>query len=162
MPSGLFFIRKAASLAAIGILFSGFVPAEAGAEEPAAVQQSGSAGASGTLMNPAIAVDGLFALALFNRTTPTGFQGGHDPHINGFNIQQVELTFGANVDPYFRADANIVLTTEGVEIEEAYATTLGLPAGFQIKAGQFLTAYGRFNPTHPHTWDFANMPLVNG
>jgi len=32
----------------------------------------------------------------------------------------------------------------------------------QIKGGQFFDAFGRLNPTHPHTWDFADSPLVNG
>ena len=32
----------------------------------------------------------------------------------------------------------------------------------QLKAGQFFSAFGRINPTHPHTWDFADAPLVAG
>jgi hypothetical protein len=113
-------------------------------------------------MNPDIGVDGLFALSQFSKDPPVVFEGGHDPKVNGFNIQQVELTFASNVDPYLRADAALVLTSEGIEIEEAYATTLGLPLDLQLKAGQFFTAFGRFNPTHPHAWDFANKPLVMG
>jgi hypothetical protein len=31
-----------------------------------------------------------------------------------------------------------------------------------LKAGQFFADFGRLNPTHPHTWDFADSPLVNG
>ena len=31
-----------------------------------------------------------------------------------------------------------------------------------MKGGQFFAAFGRINPTHPHTWDFADTPLVNG
>ena len=30
----------------------------------------------------------------------------------------MELTFNSNVDPYFRADANLVLTAEGIETEQ--------------------------------------------
>lgn len=116
----------------------------------------------GSLMNPDLAVDGLFSLSQFSQSDPLVFDNGHDPRQSGFNIQQVELTFGANVDPTFRADASIVLTPAGVEIEEAYATTTALPAGFQVKAGQFFTAFGRHNPQHPHAWDFANKPLVLG
>src|SRR6185295_6008189 len=54
------------------------------------------------------------------------------------------------------------LTSEGIEIEEAYATSLEFPANLQLKAGQFLTAVGRHNPTHPHAWDFVDIPLVSG
>lgn len=50
----------------------------------------------------------------------------------------------------------------GVEIEEVYATTTSLPANLQLRAGQFLTRFGRFNPTHPHTWDFVDQPLIIG
>jgi hypothetical protein len=28
--------------------------------------------------------------------------------------------------------------------------------------GQYFTEFGRINPTHPHTWDFADQPLVAG
>jgi hypothetical protein len=133
------------------------------AEEPIAPTGTPSQArpAGGGLTNPDIGLDGLFALAHFNRENPVTY-GGHDPKATGFNLQQVELSFASNVDPYLRADANIVLLASGIEIEEAYATTLGLPWGFQLKAGQFLTAVGRHNPTHPHAWGWANRPLVMG
>lgn len=50
----------------------------------------------------------------------------------------------------------------GVEVEEAYATTLALPGGLQMRAGQFLTRFGRKNPTHPHAWKLLDQPLVLG
>ena len=40
--------------------------------------------------------------------------------------------------------------------------TTSLPYGLQIKAGQFFDAFGRINATHPHTWEFADSPIVNG
>jgi len=48
-----------------------------------------------------------------------------------------------------------------VEIEEAYLTTLDLPFNLQIEAGQFFTEFGRLNPTHPHSWDFVDQPVIN-
>ena len=113
-------------------------------------------------LNPAMSVDALFSLTQFSQREPITFDGGHDPHQHGFNLQQVELTYGANVDPYFRADAALVLTPEGIEIEEAYGTTLGLPGNLQFKVGQFFTSFGRHNVSHPHGWDFADKPLVLG
>src|SRR5262249_2412533 len=85
--------------------------------------------------------------------------GGHDPKNRGFTVQNAELTFSGVVDPYLRGDANIVLQIdEGgdttIELEEIYLTTLELPYNLQLKAGQFFNAFGRLNPTHPHTWDF--------
>ncbi len=93
--------------------------------------------------------------------------GGHDPSQRGVSLQNVEAVFEGAVDPYFRGQANLVveLTPDGetiVELEEAYATTTALPWNLQVKAGQFLTEFGRLNPTHPHTWDFVDQPLVNG
>ena len=87
-------------------------------------------------------------------------RGAHDPHHNGFTLQQLELFTSANVDPYLHFDATLVFTPDHIEIEEAFATTLALPANLQLRAGQFLTRFGRLNPTHPHQWHFLNQPLV--
>jgi hypothetical protein len=91
--------------------------------------------------------------------------GGHDPNRNGFTVQNVELTIGAAVDPYFNAQANIIflIDAEGetvVELEEAFFTTTGLPWGLQVKGGQFYTEFGRQNPLHPHAWSFVDQPVV--
>ncbi len=95
-----------------------------------------------------------------------GLQAGHhDPNRNGFTLQNAELFLGGSVDPYFDAQANVtlVIDREGetvVELEEAFATTRSLPAGLQIKAGQFYTEFGRANPMHPHRWDFVDQPVI--
>ncbi|MDP2343217.1 MAG: zinc-regulated TonB-dependent outer membrane receptor [Deltaproteobacteria bacterium] len=88
--------------------------------------------------------------------------GEHDPSRTGFKLQQLELALGASVDPVFRFDANIVFKTDGVEIEEAYATTTSLPFNLQVRGGQFLTHFGRINEQHPHAWSFLDQPLVMG
>lgn len=88
--------------------------------------------------------------------------GGHDPNRTGFTFQQLEMHLDSNVDPYLRLDANLVFSPFGVEVEEAYATTLDLPAHLQVRAGQFLTRFGRANATHPHSWHFVDQPLVLG
>ncbi|HJN77227.1 MAG TPA: zinc-regulated TonB-dependent outer membrane receptor [Myxococcota bacterium] len=119
-----------------------------------------SAFAQGNALNPDIAFIADIAAAGFSGDPLQ--TGAHDPQQNGFNLQQLELSVGQAVDPYFRFDGNIVFAQFGVEIEEVYATTLGLPGGTQIRAGQFLTRFGRHNPTHPHTWDFADQPWVTG
>jgi hypothetical protein len=93
--------------------------------------------------------------------------GGHDPKNRGFTLQNAELTFSGVVDPYLRGDANIVLQIDEkgattIELEEAYLTTLEFPWNLQLKAGQFFNAFGRINPTHPHTWDFVDQPVIVG
>src|SRR5262249_43236217 len=50
----------------------------------------------------------------------------------------------------------------GVEVEEAYFTTLGgLPKGLQFLGGKFRLPFGRQNPKHLHAWNFADNTLVN-
>ena len=87
--------------------------------------------------------------------------GGHDATHNGFTLRQVELALGASVDPYLRFDASLVFK-DGVEVEEAYATTLALPLSLQARAGEFLSHFGRHNEQHPHAWWFVSQPLVYG
>lgn len=92
--------------------------------------------------------------------------GGHDPKKRGFTVQNLELTLSGAVDPYFNAQANIIfgLTPDGetfVEVEEAFLETSSLPWGFQIKAGQYYTPFGRFNPQHPHSWSFVDQSIIN-
>ena len=112
-------------------------------------------------LNPDIAIITDVALAAFSDDQPLQ-TGAHDPVANGFNLQQVELSVGSAVDPYFRVDGNIVFSQFGVEIEEMYGTTLALPGGLQARGGQFLTRFGRLNPTHPHGWDFVDQPFQHG
>jgi hypothetical protein len=63
------------------------------------------------------------------------------------------------VDPYFNLYATVPITTDGVELEEAYFVTTSLPAGFQLKGGKFKSGFGRFNAFHPHAWNFVDAPL---
>jgi hypothetical protein len=84
-------------------------------------------------------------------------QGGHAVDENGFVPQALELAASAAVDPYFRFDCYFQM--QHLEIEEAFLTTLALPAGLQARAGYFNVAFGRQNPRHLHTWHFVNPPL---
>jgi hypothetical protein len=68
----------------------------------------------------------------------------------------------AVVDSYFRADAFISFTPDGVDVEEAYATTLALPFNLQLRAGKFFSPFGRMNQQHPHVWEFVDPPLARG
>ncbi len=93
--------------------------------------------------------------------------GAHDPNQRGFTVQNLEMTLSGAVDPYFRGQASLVYQIDNggesvLEVEEAFAETSALPANLQIKAGQYFTEFGRLNPTHPHSWNFVDMPLANG
>ncbi len=87
--------------------------------------------------------------------------GAHDPNRRGFTLQQGEFSLNGAVDPYFTAEAHIVFTPDGVELEEAFGQTTSLPYGLQAEAGYFLTEFGRLNPTHPHAWRWIDQPVVN-
>ncbi|MCB9730908.1 MAG: zinc-regulated TonB-dependent outer membrane receptor [Deltaproteobacteria bacterium] len=136
--------------------------AEAPPPPPATAEPAGTAvGRFLQSMNPDIALILDVALAAFSDRNPLQV-GAHDPTGTGFTFQQLELSMGSNVGPFFRLDTNIVFSQFGVEVEEAYGTTLALPGHLQIRAGQFLTRFGRINATHPHTWSFVDQPLVLG
>src|SRR5438874_505781 len=115
-----------------------------------------------------ISLDGLFALAYSSAKDLDHIEvGDHDPQQRGFNARNTELAFDGAVDPYFEGFANIVFKLDNdneteVEVEEAFMQTTSLPFNLQLKGGQFFAAFGRLNPTHPHTWDFVDTPLVNG
>lgn len=86
--------------------------------------------------------------------------GAHDPSNNGFTLQQAELSLTGAVDPYLRGEVHVVATPDGVELEEAFATTTALPAGLQLEAGYFLTEFGIINPRHAHAWDWMDQPFM--
>jgi hypothetical protein len=75
-------------------------------------------------------------------------------------FQELELGVQAVVDPYARADIFLSFSPDGAGVEEAYLTTLGLPLGFQLRAGQLYAPFGRQNQQHAHTWDFVDRPLA--
>lgn len=92
--------------------------------------------------------------------------GAHDPKKRGFTVQNIEMSLLGAVDPYFTGETHLIyqLTPEGesiLELEEVFLTTLALPAGLEVKAGHFFIEFGRLNPRHPHTWNFADQPVVN-
>ena len=139
------------------------IEGEARATRPASpppTAPSGPGAGLSNLYNPAIALNGLFAAAAFSESERPE-PGAHDPQGTGFTLQNLELTLSANVDAYLRGDAHVIFTLEGVEVEEAYLTTLTLPGSLQVKAGQAFTPFGRQNKIHPHGWQFVDQNLVN-
>ena len=142
--------RHAVGLAGLALA----APARAQSEPPGVSQ------AASTLPDLALILD--VAGAYFSDDGGQTQTGGHDPNHTGFTLQALELAMGANADHVLRLDANVVFLPDEVELEEAYLTTLALPGGLQARAGQFLTRFGRLNPTHPHAWSFVDQPLANG
>jgi len=114
---------------------------------------------SGINTNPNISVIGDFRITYLSNA---------DKNFD-FNFNEAEFSFQSVVDPYARADFYLSLSKDPssgnyeADVEEAYLTTLELPADLQLKAGKFRSAFGRVNPVHPHALPFIDVPdaLVN-
>jgi hypothetical protein len=86
--------------------------------------------------------------------------GSHDPRRKGFTLQGAEISLSGAVDPFFALETHIVATEDEIELEEAFATSTALPHGLELKAGLYLTEFGRINRTHPHDWYWLDQPIV--
>jgi len=89
---------------------------------------------------------------------PLGAETDRGP--KGLALGESELVFSANVDDKLYGFFDMTFDQGDIGIEEAYISTLSLPFGFGVKAGQFLSAIGYQNDRHSHTWDFIDQPLV--
>lgn len=82
----------------------------------------------------------------------------------GFQLGHNELVLSANIDDMYYGKMTTVLADHDgmteVELEEAYIETLGLGSGASVKAGRFFSGIGYLNGQHPHSWDFADAPLI--
>ncbi len=140
--------------------------AAAARDEPAAPSEtpvvvSSPRGMGASLLNPDIAFVLDFAVAGFSKPPDERLEsGGHDPTVNGFNLQQLELAISGVADPYFAYSSNIIFGIGLLELEEAYAMTRSLPWGLQVKAGQYLTPFGRINQQHLHAWSFVDQTFL--
>ncbi len=140
---------------------AGFTPSPTDASQPSA--SPGRAGS--TYMN--LSYGAILAAGWSTAEDPSAQLqlGDHDPAKRGFALRNAELALDGAVDPYFQAFANIVLKLDrnngmGVELEESFLQSTSLPANLQLKAGQYFANFGRQNSQHPHTWSFADQPLI--
>lgn len=130
------------------------------AAQPAAVKGVSSA------FNPAISVNGLFLGGYSSSPRTTNRLTGLDFH-NGFNFQEAEFQFSADVDPYWKARFILGVDRGGeVELEEGYVTSEELPYDLlprdtSLKLGKFFAGFGKHNLLHGHQFPFIDQPLVN-
>ncbi|PWT71369.1 MAG: hypothetical protein C5B46_08275 [Proteobacteria bacterium] len=143
--------------------------AQSSAAQAAAVappQPSGGAGGANAF-NPAISVilDGTYRNYSQDPNTrgvtgflPPGQAGLAD---RGFNLDESEVTFSANVDHIFFAQATFAVDQgSNLDTEEAYFSTTAVGHGLTLKAGRFFSSVGYWNSQHPHAWDFVDPSLV--
>jgi hypothetical protein len=144
------------------------VPAAAAtkAESPSA------AGPAGQPNTPSISIGGAvfrltdISLDVIGTGGGTTRRGGEPAHA-GMYLPQAEYSLSGGVDPYFTAEGHVVHSLEAgsgqssVSLDEVFATTSSLSYGLQVKAGLFLTEFDKMNPSHPHSWDWVDPPVVN-
>ena len=133
-------------------------------------QQRASGGLGNSAFNPAISLVLQGSLNSYSKNPDSyslpGFQLGGEAGLaaEGFTLDETELTASANVDQWFYAETTIALHDDEhdseVEVEEAFAEPLMLPAGLGGRFGRFYSDVGYLNRFHTHTWDFHDAPLA--
>jgi hypothetical protein len=124
----------------------------------------------GNEFNPSIGVilNGQYRSFSEDESEIAGFTFGHEGErgSEGFSVEHTELNFSANADDKFFGSVTAAIAEhEGeteVELEEAYVQTLpgiGLPNGFNVKAGRAIWTFGYLNEHHLHADDFSDRPL---
>ena len=129
---------------------------------------SADVGGGATLVLRRIGVDVVFGAggsSVNNEHAEGLFGGGHDARVKGFTVQTVDLSVRGSLEPYFDAYLGLAffIDSEGesrFELEEAYLQTKKIWGFLRIKAGQFFTQFGRFNPLHVHDWQFIHQPVI--
>ncbi len=124
---------------------------------------------SSSLKSPNVSGNALF----LGRQSNWG-NGATNTVRNGIDVQEAELAFYADVDPYSRLNmlfaihpeyewnaTNRALTESWeFEPEELYAETDHVK-GVTFKVGKFKAAFGKHNELHAHAYPFIDAPLVN-
>jgi len=88
-------------------------------------------------------------------------EGETGPGSKGFNLGESEVTFSANIDPWWFGALTLAFSPENeAAVEEAFIQTTGLANGLKVKAGRFFSGLGYLNEQHAHTWDFVDAPLA--
>jgi hypothetical protein len=126
-------------------------PQETPAPQPEPAPQPAQAQAQSKVFNPDIAVIGNFLGA-------TGTNAMSDQPT--FELDEVEVSFQAAIDPYARGDFFLSAGPEGLEIEEGFITFTTLPGALLLKAGKMRAQFGKVNASHNHTLVWTDRPLV--
>lgn len=127
---------------------------------------TGDTTATGTsrAFNPAISLNSLFLGHLVSGLEEGDHaeEDGHAHFEEGLRVQEIELQFSADIDPYSRADANFAFHDGEFELEEAFVRTNRLPAGLGLRVGQMYVPFSLENTLHTHQLPFVQRSLILG
>lgn len=135
---------------------------------PQATTAEAPTGRRDNRFNPAVSLVLSGTYAHLQRDPATwglsGFETGDaeiGPGNKGLSLGESEITFTANIDPWWYGALTMAVTPEDeVEVEEAYVQTTALSHGLGVKAGRFFSGLGYLNEQHAHVWDFIDAPLA--
>jgi hypothetical protein len=127
----------------------------------------GAAAQSANMKSPNVSADALF---LYRRSN---FNSADTSTVrNGLDLQEAELVFYTDVDPYSRVTINLsvhpeyslesdkIKETWQVEPEELYAESEYFPS-LTLKLGKFKAEFGKHNLMHTHVYPFVDAPMIN-
>ncbi len=112
---------------------------------------SAAAGAARAgVVNPDISILGQpFARYTDNPSDPNRGRGRLD-------AGETEIVFDDYLNPYARGYFVMSLGEGGLALEEGFFTLFrGLPCGIAVRGGKYRVPFGALNPTHRHTYPFA-------
>lgn len=127
---------------------------------------------AGSLKTPNMSANALFLYRNSNFHKEDSDSANLDSQPNGFNIQEAELQFYSDVDPYTRLSLLLSIHPElessgtnvtekwVIEPEEAFAESNAV-SDLTFKIGKFKGFMGKHNMLHTHVFPFINSPLAN-
>lgn len=123
--------------------------------------------AQGLLKSPNVSANALFLYRNSNFS-----QEDLSTERNGVDLQEAEIAFYSDVDPYSRLSLLLTIHPEyevvgakveqswGVEPEELFAETNHIPST-TLRIGKFKSAFGKHNMLHTHAYPFVDPPVAN-
>lgn len=130
--------------------------AQAAAPAPAAEAVFTSGSRALQALNPELSItaDAGLQLAMSGAQPDTLGDG------SGMIFRAVGLHFEANLDPYSFLKIAVPVKLDGVELEEAYATWVGLLPDLSLTVGRFRQQFGVVNRWHTPALDQWDFPLA--
>lgn len=127
---------------------------------------------AGDLKNPNMSANSLFLYRNSNFHKEDTNVANPDQKRNGFNLQEAELQFYSDVDPYSRmslllsihssleVNTGVVEEKWAIEPEEGFVESNAI-SDVTLKIGKFKAFLGKHNTLHTHAYPFINAPLAN-